>query len=52
MNRARKAQLRAWNEYMQATFWSSERFYPSGSLREEAFDTLVGDNANHGIAPP
>lgn len=50
-DKAREAQLQAWNSHMSKTFWSNETAVPSSDLREAAFDAMVGDNANHGIVP-
>jgi hypothetical protein len=49
--KAKEAQFEAWNEYMVERFWNNEAAYPSATLRETAFDELVGDNASHGIVP-
>lgn len=49
--KAKEAQLEAWNVYMWEKFWTNESACPSRETREASFDALVGDNANHGIVP-
>jgi hypothetical protein len=48
---ARKRQSNEFYFFMMEKFWMNEAAYPSTAIREAAFDSLVGGNVNHGIAP-